>query len=265
MIVDVDGHSSHAGTGGVELSGDEPVMILIHGAGMDSTVWQLQTRFLAHRGLRAVAVDLPGHGRSDGPPLTSIADMAEWLMRFLTAAGFSRPVHLVGHSMGTFVALHLAAHHPDRVASAVLLGTADSMAVHPDLVTAAAEDLPAAAALMAAWGHDKFAHVGLNPTPGQWMLGGARALVENSAPGVLAADFAACVSFDDAEENARRLQCPVTVVIGTGDKMTPPRAGRTVAAWIRDARVVELPRTGHSMMIENPRAIRSLLLATATN
>jgi pimeloyl-ACP methyl ester carboxylesterase len=60
MIVAVDGHQAHASTGGVELSGTDPVVLLIHGAGMDSTVWQLQTRYLAHRGLRAVAVDLPG-------------------------------------------------------------------------------------------------------------------------------------------------------------------------------------------------------------
>ena len=50
MIVDVDGALAHSSTGGVELSGDDPVVLLIHGAGHDSTVWQLQTRYLAYRG-----------------------------------------------------------------------------------------------------------------------------------------------------------------------------------------------------------------------
>ena len=57
MITAVDGHVAHAATGGTEHHGDEPVVVLIHGAGMDATAWYLQTRYLAHRGVRALAVD----------------------------------------------------------------------------------------------------------------------------------------------------------------------------------------------------------------
>ena len=110
MIVSVDGVAAHASTGGIELSGSDPVVVLIHGAGMDSTVWQLQTRYLAHRGFRAVAVDLPGHGRSAGEALGSVEAMADWVARFVAAAGFDA-VHVVGHSMGTFIALELAGRH----------------------------------------------------------------------------------------------------------------------------------------------------------
>jgi pimeloyl-ACP methyl ester carboxylesterase len=268
MIVIVDGLRAHAATGGAEhpcaASGpDEPVIALIHGAGMDATVWQLQTRYLAHRGFRAVAVDLPGHGRSEGPALGTVAEMADWLVRFLDAAGFST-AHLVGHSMGTFVALEVAARHPGLVASLTLFGTATSMPVHPDLLDAAEHDLPAAAALMAAWGHARPAHVGLNPTPGLWMLGGARALVENSAPGVLASDFRACVSYDGALAAAAAVTCPATVVIGLGDKMTPPKGGRALAAALEGARIVELADTGHSMPTEHPRAVKQAILETAS-
>ncbi len=116
MIVTVDGHEAHASTGGVEFAGDDPVVLLIHGAGMDSTVWQLQTRYLAYRGFRAVAVDLPGHGRSDGRrPGFGRAEMADWVARFVDAAGLGS-VHVVGHSMGTFIALELASRYADIVA-----------------------------------------------------------------------------------------------------------------------------------------------------
>ena len=260
MIVLVDGCEAHASTGGVELSGTDPVILLIHGAGMDSTVWQLHTRYLAYRGFRAVAIDLPGHGRSDGDPLGSIAEMADWVARFVDAAGLGS-VHVVGHSMGTFIALELAGRRGEIVASITLCGTATGMPVHPDLLAAADHDLPAAAALMAAWGHARPAHVGLNPTPGLWMLGGARALVETSKPGVLAADFRACMAYDGAAAAATLVTCPATVVIGLDDKMTPARSGRTLAAAIPGARVVELADTGHSMMIENPRAVRQAVLA----
>jgi pimeloyl-ACP methyl ester carboxylesterase len=262
MIVTVDGVNAHASNGGVTLTSGAPVVLLIHGAGMDSTVWQLQTRYLAHRGFRAVAVDLPGHGKSDGPPLTSIDAMADWVSRFI-AAGSLGSTHVVGHSMGTFIALELASRYPSMVASITLCGTATAMPVHPDLLDAAAHDVKAAAALMASWGHDKPAHIGVNPTPGLWMLGGARALVENSAPGVLAADFGACVSYSHALSAAACVTCNATVVIGLGDKMTPPKSARALAAAVPSAHVIELAGTGHSMMIENPRAVKQAILETA--
>jgi pimeloyl-ACP methyl ester carboxylesterase len=260
MITIVDGHDAHASTGGVALTGDDPVVLLIHGAGMDSTVWQLQTRYLAYRKFRAVAVDLPGHGRSGGAPLESVEQMADWAARYIEAAGFGA-VHVVGHSMGTFIALELASRYPALTKSITLCGTATAMPVHPDLLNAAANDLPAAAALMASWGHARPAHVGVNPTPGLWMLGGARALVENGDPGVLATDFGACVSFQNASTAAAAVTCPATVVIGLGDKMTPPKSGRALAAAIPSSRVVELADTGHSMMTENPRAVKQAILA----
>ena len=269
MIVEVDGHQAHAATGGVSLDGNDPVMILIHGAGMDGTVWQQQTRFLAHHGLRAVAVDLPGHGRSHGTPLETIVDMADWVARFVEAADL-QPVHVAGHSMGSFIALELARRHAELVTSLVLMGTADAMPVHPDLIDASENELGRAAALMAAWSHAKPAHVGLNPTPGLWMLGGARALVETSEPGALAVDFNACASYADAAEAAAAVSCPVQVVIGRGDKMTPPKAAaRLIGEFNADqmpyeVAVAELDGVGHMMMMEDPRSVRSILVQAGT-
>jgi pimeloyl-ACP methyl ester carboxylesterase len=259
MIVSVNSNDAHASTGGVALADKGDVVLLVHGAGMDSTVWQLQTRYLAYRGFRAVAVDLPGHGRSGGHAIASVEEMADWVSQFIKAAGLGS-VHVVGHSMGTFIALELASRQAALVQSITLFGTATAMPVHPDLLDAAANDLRAASALMASWGHDKPAHVGANPTPGLWMLGGARALVENSAPGVLAADFGACVSYVNALPAAAAVACPATVVIGTGDKMTPPKAGRALAAALPTCRVVELAGTGHTMMTENPRAVKQAIM-----
>ncbi len=259
MIVSVEGIEVHASTGGVASTVVEPVVMLIHGAGMDSTVWQLQTRYLAYRGIRALAVDLPGHGRSGGEALGSVEEMADWLVRFLDAAGVTQ-AHMVGHSMGSFIALEMANRHADRTCSITLCGTSTSMAVHPDLLGAATNDLEHASALMAAWGHARPAHIGLNPTPGMWMLGGARALVELSRPGVLATDFRACMAYANAVLAAAAAVCPATVIIGLGDKMTPPKGGRLIAAALRHVTVMELADVGHSMMIESPRVVRDAIM-----
>ena len=142
----------------------------------------------------------------------------------------------------------------------VLMGAAGAMPVHPQLISDAEADLPAAAALMAAWGHAKPAHVGQNPTPGMWMTGGARALVERSDPGVLVTDFNACAAYEGAADAASGITCPTTLIIGLGDKMTPPKAGRALAEMLQHVDVIELADTGHSMMTEAPRAVRSAIL-----
>jgi pimeloyl-ACP methyl ester carboxylesterase len=254
--VEVDGHVAHAGTGAVDPTG-EPV-VLVHGAGMDHTAWQQQTRWLAHRGLAAVAVDLPGHGRSDGPPLTTIAAIADWLDRFVTSADLS-PAHFVGHSMGSLAALELAARRPERVRSLVLLGTAASMRVHPDLLAAARDGDGVAVDLICAWGHGVSAHAGGHPAPGMWMIGGGQALLTRTLGDVLAADLQACADYEGALAAAAEVACPVTIIVGTADRMTPAAAARPLADACH-AEVVELADIGHMMMIEAPQAVRAVLL-----
>lgn len=274
MQIDVDGLTAFAATGGTDsktaaVDGVVPV-ILVHGAGMDSSVWQLQTRFLAHHGLAVAAVDLPGHGHSEGEPLDTIEAMADWLARFIEAAGLS-PALVVGHSMGTFIGLELAARRPESVAGLVLLGTAAAMPVHPELLAAARDDLPRAAALMAGWAHGGPGHLHPNPSPGLWMSGGTRALVERSRPGVLAGDLVACADYHGAVAAAGAASCPVTVVMGRSDKMTPIRA----AAPLLDAltsrgepagsttEIVTLATSGHMQMTEDAGAIRRIILDAA--
>jgi pimeloyl-ACP methyl ester carboxylesterase len=97
---------------------------------MDHTVWTLQTRWFAHHGRSALAVDLPGHGRSAGPPLGSIAAQADWLLRFLDAAALDGAA-LVGHSMGALICLEAATRSPQRIWALVLLGAAPELKVNP--------------------------------------------------------------------------------------------------------------------------------------
>jgi len=126
----VDGRTVNAATGAVAIDRDEvahaPLVVLLHGAGMDRSVWSQQTRWLAHHGTRALAVDLPGHGDSEGPALTSVGDLAAWAAAVADALGDR--IHLIGHSMGAFIALEAAATSPDRIASVVLLGVGATMA-----------------------------------------------------------------------------------------------------------------------------------------
>lgn len=240
-----------ASTGGKPFDPMKPAIVFVHGAGMDHTVWQLQARYFAYHGRAVLAPDLPGHGRSEGPPPASIEAYADWLAALVAAAGAERAA-LVGHSMGALASLAAAARTPARVTALALLGVAARMPVHPDLLTAADANDPAAVELITAWGYGKPAHLGGHRGPGLWMLGGGRRLLERSAKGVLASDLRACDAYQDAAQAAARVACPTLFLLGALDRMTPPKAAEPLMRAVCDTRTVVLPGCGHMMMVEQP-------------
>src|SRR5438552_13995158 len=116
MKLSVNGHEAFAATGGRDFDASLPAMLFLHGAGFDRSAWALPSRWFAHHGYAVLAPDLPGHGRSVGSALRSIAEMADWTIALLSAAGADK-AHLVGHSMGSLIALDAAARHPQRVSA----------------------------------------------------------------------------------------------------------------------------------------------------
>jgi pimeloyl-ACP methyl ester carboxylesterase len=257
--VSVRGAVTHLSTGSRSLPEDRTDAVLfVHGAGMDHTVWVMQTRFFARHGHAVLAPDLPGHGRSEGEPLTSIEAMADWLVDLLDAVGTER-ASVVGHSMGSLAALALAARHESRVERLVLFGTSLPMPVSDGLLAAAADDDHAAIDMANAWSHSDRGALGGNPVPGLFVLRGGERLLERSAPGVFHADLAACNGFDP--DTAAAVKVPATVVVGTEDRMTPARAGRDAAARLGEhATIRALEGSGHSMMSECPNQVLDLLI-----
>lgn len=254
----LNGATVRASTGAVELDPEAERVVLVHGAGMDRTAWAQQTRWLAHRGYATVGIDLPGHGGSDGPAPTTIEDTADWLAMLLVHADLG-PAHLVGHSMGSLVALETAARHPSLVRSLVLLGAAPEMPVHPDLLEAAAGGEALAPALMSAWGHGLGAHTGGHPAPGQWMIGAGQALIERTVGEVLSSDLQACSAYRGAADAAARIDCPVTVVAGSADRMTPARGGRALCD-LCGGRWELIDGAGHMLMVEDAATVRRVVL-----
>lgn len=254
MDITVDGKTAHAATGGKALNSEEPAVVLIHGAGLDRTIWQLQTRNIANRGRRVFAVDLPGHGRSEGPALSEIGDVADWLARFMSAAGVETAT-VIGHSMGALVALEVAARYPKRVDKLCLMGVAEKMPVHPDLLAAAEKNQPLAAELIVYWGLGEKAQIGGHPLPGLWVHQSSQVLLEAAKPGILFGDLSACNGYASAIEAAARVACPTLLVLGRDDKMTPIKKAQPLADVIADARTVIIEKCGHMVMSERPNQV----------
>jgi len=263
MEFSLDGRTVRYANGGRAHDPTLPAVVLVHGSGMNRTVWQLQTRYLAHHGFRVAAIDLPGHGGSSGLALTSIPEMGAWLAEVIDALDLG-PAHVVGHSMGTFIGIEVAAQRPETVASLVLIGTAAAMPVHPELLDAAANNVPHASNLMSSWSFGAPAHIGRHATPGMWNIGGSRALLDTSRPDSLGVDMAACNSYTTALDAASAVTCPVTYVLGELDKMTPTKRAGDLIAATTGAEVVTLKSAGHMMMVEAPDATREAIVAALT-
>lgn len=257
MRIDVGGRQAFVHTGGVEVDPGLPAVVLVHGAGMDHTAWHHQTRALAHRGLAALAPDLPGHGRSPGPAPTSIDEMAGWVVDLLDAMGIERAA-LAGHSMGSLVALEAAASAPDRVERLVLVGSSGEMGVHPDLLAAAEQDLPLAARLIAGWSFGGRGRMGGHPLPGTWLRGSGIRLVEASPPGTLAAGLRACAAYPGLER-AGAVAAPSLVIAGSADRMTPPDAAGRLARALPAGRLEIIEGAGHLTMAERPERVTALM------
>ncbi len=250
MQLEVDGRSVFAATGGKPIGGGRPLVLLLHGAGMDHTVWVLQARFLAHHGHDVLALDLPGHGRSEGPPLPTVEAMADWTRAVIAAAGASEAA-LIGHSMGAAVALTTAARAGARVRRLALVGAATRFAVHPDLLTAARAGADLAPRLMAFWGLGPLAQFGGHVAPGLWLTQATQRLIEQGLNRGLAADLEACAAWQ-AVGAAQSVGCPTLVLSGTEDRMTPLKEGKALAQLIKGARLEILDGAGHMMMLEQP-------------
>jgi pimeloyl-ACP methyl ester carboxylesterase len=260
MRLIVEGKDVFAATGGRDFDPASPAIVFLHGAGFDHTAWALLARAFAYHGFGVLTPDLPGHGRSAGPALTSIAALADWTAALMDAAGV-RAARLAGHSMGSLVALETAAGHPEKVSALALIATAAPMRVSDDLLKAAKANDHAAIDMISLWGEGYHATIGGSEAPGLWMLGGAQRLLERANPGVLFADLSACNDYQNALAAAATVTAPAIVIQGSRDLMTPAKGGKAVAAAIPGCRLTMIEGAGHMLMSERPDEVLAALRA----
>lgn len=256
MSFELDGHTAYAYTGGKVLDPALPGVVFVHGALHDHSVWILQSRYLAHHGRAVLAVDLPGHGRSAGAAL-GVAQAGQWLAALVRASGVRRTA-LVGHSMGSLIALEAAAQLGETASALIMVGTAYPMKVSAKLLDLAQRDPLAAIDVVNVLSNSTFAAKPSHPGPGFSIHGGNRALMRRMQRGyaqgnLFHADFSACDAYDALEAAAAKLRCPVTLVLGSRDQMTSPKAVAPLVQALQ-SRIVTLP-VGHNLMAEAPDGV----------
>jgi pimeloyl-ACP methyl ester carboxylesterase len=258
--------AAYAYTGGKPPDTSRPAIVFLHGALHDHSVWTLLARWAANHGHAALAPDLPGHGRSAGPARTSIEALAEWTLALLDAAGV-RDAVLVGHSMGSLVALEAAARAPARVRALVMVGTAYPMAVSATLLDTARDDPLKAIDLVNVYSHGSIGAKPSFPGPGMWLHGSNRTLMRRVQAGhregnLFLIDFQVCDRYRGGLEAAARVRCPVRFVLGARDQMTAPRQAARLAEALH-ADVTTLP-AGHALMTEEPDRLLEVVRSAAS-
>ena len=252
---------AYAYTGGKAFDPALPCIVFIHGALHDHSVWTLLARWYAHHGHAVLAVDLPGHGRSAGVPLASVEALADWTLALLDAAGANK-ASLVGHSMGSLIALEAAARAPARVSTLVMVGTAYPMKVSETLLETARTAPLKAIDMVNVFSHSSIAAKPSYPGPGTWLHGANRALMRRMQAGqaglnLFHHDFGVCNRYAGGLQAAAKVQCPVTLILGERDQMTAPKQSREIAKALK-ARMHSIA-AGHALMTEAPEAVLTAL------
>jgi pimeloyl-ACP methyl ester carboxylesterase len=253
----------YAYTGGKPFDAAKPTIVFLHGAQCDHSVWILQSRYLAHHGYSVLALDLPGHMRSEGPPLDSVEAIADRVAAALAAAGIERMI-AVGHSMGSLIALEVGRRLPDMVSGVVLVATAFPMRVADPLLNATRDTPAEALDMINVWSHSPsiqgFDRKPSNPGPGfsnMWQnLRLMQRISKRNGRDVLPIDFANCNRYAGGIDAATTLKCPALFVLGASDSMTPARSAQALINACRDAQIVTLRGAGHALMAEDPDGVR---------
>ena len=267
MHIELHGHSTFVGSGGVDWQIGKPTLVLQHGAGMDRTVWVLLARYAARHGYNVVAADLPGHGASKGEPLSSIESQGDWLHTLLDQLRRKNDLPggeliLGGHSMGALAVLAAAASRPSEVNALILFGVGYPMPVGPPLLDAAEKNSQAAIDMITFFGHSYSSRLGHNPVAGISVYNTADALLGRAAPGVLYTDLQACNAFEIEESAlaalAKVVRC--SIISGVEDRMTPAKFSGALASSL-DATAFLLEDCGHMMMAEQPEACLQAMMS----
>lgn len=246
--------SDGASVGYLEAGQGRPVL-LIHGVGLNAHAWAPQIEALAKTG-RVIAVDMPGHGRSDPlPEAATLADYVRWAGKVVEALG-AGPVALAGHSMGALVAEGLAVERPDLVERLALLS-----AVHRR--TSEGREAVLARA-------DEIAR-GMKSIDGpiaRWFGDEAGAVRDQVAGWLAAVDprgyataYRAFANGDAAyADRLAEIRCPTLALTADGDSNSSPEMSRQIAAAVRSGTAVVIEGHRHMFGLTAPAQVNDKLM-----
>ncbi len=235
-------------TGGNAPSSQRHTLVFIHGSGGTYENWESQIHSLQNN-FTIVALDLPGHGQSEGKGETDVFAYVDALNAFLDETGITKPV-LIGHSLGAAISLMFAIRHGEKASAIVPVGGGVAMPVNQLIIDGLKSSPEETIATIA-----KFSFTRENKDKFAGRLAEAIAKTDTE---ITQGDFIACNRLDITSEIGR-IGIPTCIVCGAEDKMTPPAMSEFLNNNIRGSRLALIPKAGHFVMMEQPEAFNAVI------
>jgi len=235
-------------TGGNAPSSQRHTLVFIHGSGGSHENWESQIHSLQNS-FTIVALDLPGHGQSEGVGHTDVFAYVDTIDAFLDEVGITKPV-LIGHSLGAAISLMFAIRHGEKASAIVPVGGGVTMPVNQLIIDGLKSSPEETIATIA-----KFSFTRENRDKFSGRLAEAIAKTDTE---ITQGDFIACNRLDIAAEIGR-IGIPTCIVCGAEDKMTPPAMSEFLNSNIRGSQLALIPKAGHFVMMEQPEAFNSVI------
>ena len=249
MIFEVDNKKVFSSDIGQTFDENKHTIILIHGSGQSHVVWSLTDQYLADEGFNVFALDLPGHGNSEGASLKSIEDMSNWLNKVVKVIGI-KDLTILGHSQGCLIALEYANRFPDNVKNLIFVAGSCQIPVNKSLIDLANSGDLESLNLMMKWGYG-YSKQFIGGNPLQKILNSSREVRE-----VLAVDLIACNNYKNGINCVKKVKCPTFFIFGELDKMIKLDKGKEFSGLINGSKTHIIKDCGHMIILENAFEMR---------
>ncbi len=249
MIFDVENKKVFSSDIGQTFDKNKHTIILLHGSGQSHVVWSLTDQYLADEGYNVFALDLPGHGNSEGASLKSIEDMADWLNKVVQVIGI-KDLTILGHSQGCLVALEYVNKFPDNIKNLIFVAGSYVIPVNKSLIDLANSGDLESLNLMMKWGYG-YSKQFIGGNPLQKILNSSREVRE-----VLAVDLIACNNYKNGINCVKMIKCPTFFIFGELDKMIRLDKGKEFSGLINGSKMHIIKDCGHMIILENAFEMR---------
>ena len=249
MIIEVENTKIFSSDVGQSFDENKQTVILLHGSGQSHVVWSLTDQYLTDLGYNVFAIDMPGHGNSEGKSLKTIEDLAEWLEKLINKIGI-RDLILLGHSQGCLVALEYIYKYPKNVKKVIFVAGSYEIPVNKSLIDLALAGDVESLNLMMKWGYG-YSKQFIGGNPLQKILNSPREIRE-----VLAIDLIACNNYKNGINALKKIMCPSLFIFGELDKMIKLEKGKEFSKLVSDSKTHIIKDCGHMVILENPFEMR---------
>ena len=249
MILEVENKKVFASNAGQSFDKKNETIVLLHGSGQSHVVWSLTDQFLSDIGYNVYALDLPGHGNSDGESLKSIEEMSSWLDKVIKKIGIEK-LSIIGHSQGCLVALDYSNKFSNKVKKLIFIAGSYEIPVNQSLISLAESGNMESLNLMMKWGYG-YSKQFIGGNPLQKILNSSREVRE-----VLAVDLKACNNYKNGLAATKKINCPSLFVFGELDKMIKINKGKEFSSLVPGSKTHIIKECGHMIILENPFEMR---------